>query len=84
MLPVCKLSQKRKRQKVWKNLKNDKTAIDQERVLEEATKSFQKAKIYLKGGIDTAGIGAELKLIDHDFVYSGRWYFYRKGHGANF
>jgi potassium efflux system protein len=57
----------------------DKASIQQEKALEELKKNIQKAKIYLKNGIDTLGAKAELKLINKDLATAGDAVFSNKG-----
>jgi small-conductance mechanosensitive channel len=63
---------------------NDKAVVAQSRVLEEIKKDIQKAKIYLKGGIDTISTKAELQLINRDFKAAGDGVFTDKGTAHTF
>lgn len=62
----------------------DKATIEQKKGLEEIKKSNQRAKIFLKHTLDTAGVTAELKMIELDFKAAGDGVFTRKGTAQTF
>jgi potassium-dependent mechanosensitive channel len=63
---------------------NDKASIDQAKILEDIKRNIHKAKIYLKGGIDTVGSKAEILLISKDFDAAGDGVFTNKGSAQTF
>ena len=63
---------------------NDKAVIAQAKVLEEIKRDIQKARIYLKSGIDTTGTKAELQMINNDFKAVGDGVFTNKGTAHTF
>lgn len=63
---------------------NDKAIIAQAKVLEEIKRDIQKARIYLKSGIDTTGTKAELQMINADFKAAGDGVFTNKGTAHTF
>jgi potassium efflux system protein len=75
---------KKEAQESLDDFNNDKAAAIQSRVLEQIKVDIQKAKIYLKGGIDTAGTKAELQLINKDFKAAGDGVFTNKGTAHTF
>ncbi|MFA6248948.1 MAG: mechanosensitive ion channel domain-containing protein [Mucilaginibacter sp.] len=62
----------------------DKAVIAQNKILEEIKKTIQKAKIYLKTGVDTVGIKAQLALIIKDYEVAGDGVFTNKGTAQTF
>lgn len=50
---------------------SDKAALTQNRAFEEIKKTMQKAKIYLKKGVDTIGVKDQLAEIKKDFIIAG-------------
>ena len=66
------------------DLDSDKTAIEQKKVLEDLKKNFQKAKVYLRSGIDTLDIRADLRLIQKNFQVAGDGVFTHKGTAQTF
>lgn len=62
----------------------DKAVIAQNKVLEEIKKTIHKAKTYLKTGIDTVGIKAQLALIIKDYEVAGDGVFTNKGTAQTF
>jgi potassium efflux system protein len=62
----------------------DKLTIEQKKAFENIKKNIQKAKIYLKHGIDTAGVRADLTTIDEDFKVAGDGVFTNKGTAQTF
>ncbi|WP_246254523.1 mechanosensitive ion channel family protein [Pedobacter foliorum] len=57
----------------------DKAAISQIKTFEEIKQTMQKAKIYLKGKLDTPGTKVELQEIERDFALAGDGVFTNKG-----
>jgi potassium efflux system protein len=57
----------------------DKATIIQNKILEEIKKTMQKAKIYLKTGIDTLDAKTQLNLIDIDIAIAGDGVFANPG-----
>jgi potassium efflux system protein len=66
------------------DLESDKATITQAKVFDEIKKTMQKAKIYLRTGIDTTGIKAELDLIEKDFTIASDGVFTNKGTAQTF
>jgi len=62
----------------------DKAVIAQTKILEEVKKTIQKAKIYLKTGVDTVGIKAQLALIVKDYEVAGDGVLTNKGTAQTF
>lgn len=62
----------------------DKANIIQNKVFNEVKRTVQKAKIYLKGNLDTPGIKTDLKKIDKDFLVAGDGVFTNKGTAQTF
>lgn len=62
----------------------DKAVIAQNKILEEIKKTIQKAKIYLKTGVDTVGIKAQLELIVKDYEVAGDGVLTNKGTAQTF
>lgn len=62
----------------------DKAAISQIKTFDEIRRTMQKAKIYLKGNLDTPGTKLELKEIEEDFVIAGDGVFTNKGSAQTF
>lgn len=62
----------------------DKAAIGQIKTFEEIRQTMQKAKIYLKGKIDTLGTKVELEEIERDFALAGDGVFTNKGTAQTF
>lgn len=62
----------------------DKAAIGQIKTFDEIKRTMQKAKIYLKGNLDTPGTKIELKEIEKDFVVAGDGVFINKGSAQTF
>ncbi len=62
----------------------DKANIIQNKVFNEVKRTVQKAKIYLKGNLDTPGIKTDLKKIDEDFLVAGDGVFTNKGSAQTF
>ncbi|WP_295712722.1 mechanosensitive ion channel domain-containing protein [Mucilaginibacter sp.] len=75
---------KREAQESVNDFNADKATLDQKKALEEIKKNTQKAKIFLKHGVDTAGVLADLKLIDEDFKTAGDGVFTNKGTAQTF
>ncbi len=49
----------------------DKAAMAQNKIFEEIKKTMQKAKSYLKTGVDTVGTKAQLVMIEKNFAIAG-------------
>ncbi|WP_316838622.1 mechanosensitive ion channel family protein [Pedobacter gandavensis] len=62
----------------------DKARTAQIKTFEEIKRTMQKAKIYLKGNLDTPGTKTELKEIEKDFVIAGDGVFNNKGSAQTF
>lgn len=62
----------------------DKAAIAQYKLLEQIKAGMQKAKLYLRNGIDTNGTKADLELIHRDMVIAGDGVFTNKGSAQTF
>lgn len=62
----------------------DKAAIGQIKTFDEIKRTMQKAKIYLKGNLDTPGTKTDLKEIERDFVVAGDGIFTNKGSAQTF
>lgn len=62
----------------------DKATIDQIKTFEEIKQTMQKAKIYLKGKLDTPGTKVELSEIEKDFSLAGDGVFTNKGTSQTF
>ncbi|MES2061658.1 MAG: mechanosensitive ion channel domain-containing protein [Bacteroidota bacterium] len=62
----------------------DKAALAQNKIFEEIKKTMQKAKSYLKTGVDTPGTKAQLAEIEKDFVIAGDGVFTNKGTSQTF
>jgi len=66
------------------DLEADKAAISQIKTFDEIRRTMQKAKIYLKGNLDTPGTKLELQQIEEDFVIAGDGVFTDKGSAQTF
>lgn len=62
----------------------DKAAIAQSKILEDLKKTMQKAKIYLKTGVDTASTKAQIVITEKDFAIAGDGVFTNKGTAQTF
>lgn len=62
----------------------DKAAIGQIKTFDEIKRTMQKAKIYLKRNLDTAGPKQDLKAIERDFVIAGDGVFTNTGSAQTF
>lgn len=62
----------------------DKAAMAQLNIFEQVKKTMQKAKIYLKTGVDTSGIKTELAQIKKDFLVAGDGVLTSKGTSQTF
>jgi potassium efflux system protein len=62
----------------------DKAAISQIKTFDEIRRTMQKAKIYLKGNLDTPGTKVELQEIEKDFVIASDGVFTDKGSAQTF
>jgi potassium efflux system protein len=62
----------------------DKAALAQNSIFEQIKKTMQKAKIYLKTGVDTVGTKAQFDLTEKDFVIAGDGVLTNKGTAQTF
>jgi potassium efflux system protein len=62
----------------------DRASIGQIKTFDEIRRTVQKAKIYLKGNLDTPGTKVELQEIEKDFVIAGDGIFTNKGSSQTF
>lgn len=62
----------------------DKADLIQNRTFEEIKRTMQKAKSYLKKGVDTAGTKAQLTDIDRDFKIAGDGVLTKQGTAQTF
>jgi potassium efflux system protein len=62
----------------------DKASISQNQIFEEIKKAIQKAKIYLKTGVDTASTRAQLVMTEKDLAIAGDGVFTDKGTAQTF
>ncbi len=62
----------------------DKAAIAQNSIFEQIKKTTQKAKIYLKTGVDTVGTKEQFVMIEKDFAIAGDGVFTNKGTAQTF
>jgi len=62
----------------------DRAAIIQYKVLEQIKAGMQKARLYLRNGIDTNGIKTEISLIKRDMDVAGDGVFTNKGTAQTF
>lgn len=62
----------------------DKAAMAQNNIFEQIRKTTQKAKIYLKTGIDTVGIRKQFVMTEKDFAIAGDGVFTNKGTAQTF
>ncbi|RYZ96614.1 MAG: mechanosensitive ion channel protein, partial [Sphingobacteriaceae bacterium] len=62
----------------------DKAAIIQNKVFEEIKKTIQRAKIYLRTGVDTVNTKAEMAMIEKDIAIAGDGVLTNKGTAQTF
>lgn len=62
----------------------DKATLAQNNIFEQIKKTMQKAKIYLKTGVDTVGTKAQFDLTEKDFVIAGDGVLTNKGTAQTF
>jgi potassium efflux system protein len=62
----------------------DKAALAQNKIFEEIKKTMQKAKSYLKTGVDTVGAKAQMAVIEKDLNIAGDGVFTNKGTAQTF
>jgi len=75
---------KREEKESLNDFNDDKAVIKQAKVLEEIKREIQKAKIYLKSGVDTAESRAELRIINENFEAARDGVFTNKGTAHTF
>ena len=66
------------------DFEGDKAAIAQNRILEEIKKKIQKAKSFLKNGVDTLGTKAKLISLNEDFTIAKDGVLTNKGSSQTF
>jgi potassium efflux system protein len=66
-------------EKSLQDFQKEKDQLRQEQLVDQVIKTTQKAKVYLKHGIDTIGINNELKEINSLAHAAGDGVFYNKG-----
>ncbi|SDF22508.1 Mechanosensitive ion channel [Mucilaginibacter pineti] len=62
----------------------DKATLAQNRIFEEIKKTMQKARIYLKSGVDTVGTKVQLAEIEKELVIAGDGVLTKKGTAQTF
>jgi potassium efflux system protein len=66
------------------DVEEDRAVITQYRVLEQIKGNMQKAKLYLRNGIDTSAIKQELKAVQKDIIIAGDGVFTNTGTAQTF
>lgn len=79
LLNIVKSKAKEAAQQSIDKFKDGRTAIRQQQLLREIDRVVQKAKDYLKRGIDTSGTRSELSEIDRLFAIAGDGIFTKRG-----